>query len=102
MKGKSQSFQLYKFRFQCNNSQQFYIQYFSLSEKLLQTVFISLFSIPNCSCSTSCHISWVVLELGVFIHFGRIAVFAQKIGNAIINNVDGLPQAHFTDASVLV
>ena len=29
-------------------------------------------------------------------------MFAQKIGNAIIINVDGLPQAHFTDASVLI
>ena len=29
-------------------------------------------------------------------------MFAQKIGTAIIINVDGLPQAHFTDASVLV
>ena len=56
-----------------------YTQNFSWSEKLIETGFISLFFILIRSHCTSCPISWVVLELGVFIHYVRIAaVFTQK------------------------
>ena len=53
-----------------------------------------MLSLLNCSHCTSCHISWVVLELGVFIHFVRLAAASYIENRESHINVDHLPQAH--------